>query len=344
VGRVERAAHAELPSARHARWPRMARLILLAVVLVPLTSACSVEEVLRFGWPVGVTPQAEAMRELWTYSAIAALVVGAITWGAMFWAMAFHRKRRDDDGELPRQTQYSLPVEVVFTVVPTVIVSVLFGYTVIVQNYVDDNQPDPDLSVGIEAFQWNWQFFYFQPGADKLDSKGPGALEAAKRDAVASTLGTSTEVPILVLPTDRRIEFTQASVDVIHSFFVPEFLFKRDVFPLPQVNDQDYVWQIDRIERAGAFVGRCAELCGSYHAFMTFEVRALPPTLFDQWLSLRTQVNPATGQRYTTADALQALQSVGCDPVLCAPLATTTTPFRTERTQRDAARPVTSGG
>lgn len=306
MGRVQRAG-----------WGRAAKLAGLAAVVVPLTSGCSVEEVLRFGWPVGVTPQAEAMRELWTYSAIAALVVGAITWGAMFWAMAFHRKRKGDD-ELPRQTQYNLPVEVVFTVIPTVIVAVLFGFTVVVQNYVDDNQPDPDLRVGIEAFQWNWEFHY------------PDALGADGQPV--TTLGTSDVIPILVLPTDRRIEFEQRSNDVVHSFFVPEFLFKRDVFPMPEVNDQDFVWQIDRIEREGAFVGRCAELCGSYHAFMNFEVRALNPARFDQWLRLRTQVNPATGAPYTTGEALQAL---GCRE-LCSPVATTTTPFATDRQERSA--------
>jgi cytochrome c oxidase subunit 2 len=313
VGRVQRAG-----------WGRAVRLAGLAAVVVPLTSGCSVEEVLRFGWPVGVTPQAEAMRELWTYSAIAALAVGAVTWGAMFWAMAFHRKRKGDE-EVPRQTQYNLPVEIVFTVIPTVIVAVLFAFTVIVQNYVDDNQPNPDLRVGIEAFQWNWEFHY------------PDAPDATGRPV--STLGTSDVIPILVLPTDRRIEFEQRSNDVIHAFFVPEFLFKRDVFPLPEVNDQDFVWQIDRIEREGAFVGRCAELCGSYHAFMNFEVRALNPARFDQWLSLRTQINPATGAPYTTGEALQA---IGCGQ-LCSPVATTTTPFSTNREQRSAPQPVTSG-
>ena len=313
MGRVQRAG-----------WGRAARLAGLAAVVAPLTSGCSVEEVLRFGWPVGVTPQAEAMRELWTYSAIAALAVGAVTWGAMFWSMAFHRKRKGDD-EVPRQTQYNLPVEIVFTVIPTVIVAVLFAFTVVVQNYVDDHQPDPDLRVGIEAFQWNWEFHY------------PDTPDATGRPV--STLGTSDVIPILVLPTDRRIEFEQRSNDVIHAFFVPEFLFKRDVFPLPEVNDQDFVWQIDRIEREGAFVGRCAELCGSYHAFMNFEVRALNPARFDQWLNYRTQVNPATGALYTTGEALQAL---GCGQ-LCSPVATSTTPFSTNREQRSAPQPVTSG-
>ena len=76
-----------------------------------------------------------------------------------------------------------------------------------------------------------------------------------------------------MLPTGESIEFTQHSNDVIHSFWIPEFLFKRDVFPLPNVNDQDNTWTIDRIDREGAFVGRCAELCGSYHSQMNFEVQ-----------------------------------------------------------------------
>jgi cytochrome c oxidase subunit 2 len=304
---------------------RAAKLAGLAALVVPLTTGCSVDEVLRFGWPVGVTPQAEAMRELWTWSAVAALVVGAITWGAMFWAMAFHRKRKGDDDTPPRQTQYNLPVEIVFTVIPTIIVAVLFGFTVNVQNYVDTNSPDPDVRVDVTAFQWNWRFDY--PDDPAQDGRP------------VSTQGTSDTIPLLVLPTQRRIEFTQRSNDVIHSFFVPEFLFKRDVFPMPEVNDQDNVWQIDGIEREGAFVGRCAELCGSYHAMMNFEVRALSPALYDRWIALRTQTNPATGAPFTAGEALAQL---GCGQ-LCSPQAYTTYPFDTDRTQRSASLPVTSG-
>jgi cytochrome c oxidase subunit 2 len=293
----------------------------LAAVVVPFTTGCSVDEVLRFGWPVGVTPQAEAMRELWTYSAIAALVVGAVTWGVMLWAIAFHRKRKGDD-TLPRQTQYNLPVEIVFTALPTIIVAVLFGFTVVVQNYVDTSEAEPDLRVAIEGFQWNWEFAY-------PDTQGPDG-------EVVSTLGTSDTIPLLVLPAERRIEFEQRSHDVIHSFWVPEFLFKRDVFPMPETNDQDFVWQIDSIDREGAFVGRCAELCGTYHAFMNFEVRVLQPALFDQYLALRQQVNPDTGAAYTAGEALAAMD---CGQ-WCAPEAVTTYPFDTDRTQRSATQPV----
>jgi cytochrome c oxidase subunit 2 len=323
VGRAQRGG--DLRGSRRLGLGRVAKLVGLAALVIPLTTGCSVEEVLRFGWPVGVTPQSEAMRELWTWSAVAALVVGVITWSAMFWAIAFHRKRRNDDDTPPRQTQYNLPVEIVFTVIPTIIVAVLFGFTVNVQNYVDTDNPNPDVRVDVVAFQWNWRFDY--PDDPAADGKP------------ISTLGTSDTIPLLVLPTQRSIEFTQSSNDVIHSFFVPEFLFKRDVFPLPELNDQDNVWQIDGIEREGAFVGRCAELCGSYHSQMNFEVRALAPELYDRWVDLRTQTNPASGAPYTAGEALAALN---CGQ-LCAPEAYSTHPFITERTQRSAPQPVTTG-
>ena len=303
---------------------RVVQLAALALLVVPLTSGCSVDEVLRFGWPVGVTPQSHTMRELWTWSAVAALVVGAITWGSMFWAIAFHRKRKGDDDTPPRQTQYNLPIEIAFTVIPTIIVAILFGFTVNVQNYVDKETPNPDVKVNVTAFQWNWRFDY-------PDNRGPDGNPI-------STLGTSETIPLLVLPTDRRIQFTQHSNDVIHSFFVPEFLFKRDVFPMPERNEQDNVWEIDRIEREGAFVGRCAELCGAYHAMMNFEVRAISPALYDRWLALRAQINPATGNPYSAGEALAQLN---CGQ-LCSPEAYTTYPFQTKRTQRSASQPVGS--
>jgi cytochrome c oxidase subunit 2 len=279
-------------------------------------TGCSTDEVLRFGWPVAVTPQAERMRELWTWSVIAALVVGVIVWGLIAWSVVFHRKKSE---ELPRQTAYNLPLEIVLIVVPTVIVAVLFYFTAITQNYVTDKSGKPDVNVDVIAFQWNWEFQY-------PDHK-------TEDDKVVSTVGTSGEVPILVLPAHKRIQFTLRSTDVIHSFFVPEFHFKRDVFPLPEKNNQDNVFQIDQIDRPGAFVGRCAELCGSYHAVMNFEVRALEEADFQKYIELRKEVNSKTGKPYTTAEALA---QVNCGE-LCAPLATTTTPFNTDRTAREAS-------
>jgi cytochrome c oxidase subunit II len=300
---------------RSALKSRAAKAAALTVAVVVSTTGCSTEEALRFGWPVGVTPQATEMRELWTHLAVASLVVGVIVWGLTAWTVAFHRRK--GDGELPRQFQYSLPIEVISVVLPTIIVAGIFAYTVVVQNDVDKSVAKPDVKIDVHAFQWNWRFDYPENATGKP----------------ISTLGTSDVIPLLVLPTDKSIEFTLTSEDVIHSFFVPEFLFKRDVFPMPDKNDTDKTFVIDKIEKEGAFVGRCAELCGTYHSQMNFEVRALNPQRYDQYLRLRTQNNPLTGAPNTAGEALAA---INCGP-LCAPQATTTYPFQTKRTDRAAS-------
>ncbi|MEJ2858069.1 MULTISPECIES: aa3-type cytochrome oxidase subunit II [unclassified Saccharothrix] len=299
------------------RAARLAKVVGLVGLVGVGATGCSTEEVLRFGWPVAVTPQAERMRELWTWSVIAALAVGVIVWGLILWSVAFHRKKSE---ELPRQVAYNLPLELVLIVVPTVIVAVLFYFTAVTQNYVIKKSADPDVTVDVIAFQWNWEFRYPEYKTDRDDTP-------------VSTVGSSGEIPLLVLPADRSIRFNLESTDVIHSFFVPEFHFKRDVFPKPQKNNQDSSFEITQIDRPGSFVGRCAELCGVYHAVMNFEVRALEPALFDRYMSLREKNNPKTGEPYTAAEALTELN---CGE-LCTPTAVTTKPFDTDRTVREAS-------
>ena len=132
------------------------------------------------------------------------------------------------------------------------------------------------------------------------------------------TVGSSNEIPVLVLPTGQRIEFEIAAADVIHSFWVPEFLFKRDVMPFPEQNHSDNVFQISSIDREGAFVGRCAEMCGTYHSMMNFEVRAVSPEKFDAYIRYRED-NPQA----TNAQALEEICEV--------PESVTTVPFDTRR-------------
>ena len=111
------------------------KLVALSVLLggtALLLSGCSWSEVLGLGWPNGITPEGKLNRELWIGSVIASFVVGIIVWGLIFWASAFHRKK-DTDTELPRQFGYNMPLELVLTVVPFLIISVLFHFTVVVQ-------------------------------------------------------------------------------------------------------------------------------------------------------------------------------------------------------------------
>jgi len=327
-------------------------LVALSVVLggtTLLLSGCSWSEVLGLGWPYGITPEGKLNRELWIGSVIASLVVGVMVWALIFWTSAFHRKKKTDT-ELPRQFGYNMPLELVLTVVPFLIISVLFYFTVVVQEKMLHKDPNPEVVIDVTAFQWNWKFGYqkiaFKDGTLSYDGADPArkAAMASKPEGVDAhgeeivgpirglnpedrtylnfdkieTIGSSTEIPILVLPKGKRIEFQIASADVIHGFWVPEFLFKRDVMPDPAANHSDNVFQISNIDRTGAFVGRCTEMCGTYHSMMNFEVRVVEPNDFKAYLQYR-QDHP----NGTNADALRA---VGLPPE-----AVTTHPFETRR-------------
>jgi cytochrome c oxidase subunit II len=339
-----RTRRADRGQARRLRTLALAGILgALAVIL----SGCSWEHVLAFGWPDGITPQAHWNRQLWIGSVIAALVVGIIVWGLMFWASAFHR-RKATDTELPRQFGYNMPLELVLTVTPFLIISVLFYFTVVVQEKMLHVDKDPEVVVDVTAFQWNWKFGYqsvnFKDGTLKFDGADPERKKAMVskpegKDAhgeervgpirglnpsdrtylnfdKVEILGTPTEIPVLVLPTGKRIQFRLASADVVHTFWVPEFLFKRDVIPNAEANNSVNVFQVDDISRTGAFVGHCAEFCGTYHSMMNFEVRAVAPNDFKAYLQQRQ-----AGK--TNAEALQAIAQP--------PLAVTTHPFDTRR-------------
>jgi len=333
----------------------------LAVVLgatALLLSGCSWSEVLGLGWPDGITPEAHLNRELWIGSVIASFVVGVIVWGLIFWSSAFHRHKKGYT-ELPRQFGYNMPLELVLTVVPFLIISVLFYFTVVVQEKLMHTESNPEVVIDVTAFQWNWKFGYqkvaFSDGTFAFDGAEPArtmsaagpeglqgeeggefgssgeehAIGARERDNKeylhfdkVETLGTSNEVPVLVVPSGKRIEFQIASADVVHGFWVPEFLFKRDVMPDPKANNSNNVFQVTEIMKTGAFVGRCTELCGTYHSMMNFELRVVEPNDFKAYLQQRI-----AGK--TNAEALQAINQPAT--------AVTTRPFDTRRGEQAGA-------
>ena len=283
---------------RRPRAGRLAGLGLGGAALLILLSGCDIGgSVDGFGWPQGgISAQSRRMYDLWMASAVAALAVGVFVWGLIFWCVIRYRKRGE---ALPVQTRFNMPMEFLYTIAPILIVAVLFYYTAIVQTGVNRVSTNPDVTVEVVAFKWNWQFNY-------RDGIGPEA------ETVASTLGTTEVIPVLVLPTGRSIRFEETSRDVIHSFWVPELLFKRDVFPGNLRN----VFQVDNLQTEGAYVGRCAELCGTYHSMMNFELRVVSPERYDGFLAAKR-----AGQ--STQDALI---SIG-EP----PLAQKTAPFKTKR-------------
>ena len=240
------------------RWVRVSSRAALGGAVLLLLTSCStsdLEKRLRFGWPTGVTKQAERMRVLWSWSGVVALAMGVLVWGLIFWACGRYHKRND---EVPRQTKYNLPIEIVYTVVPIddrCRVVLLHGSGRGLRANVE--KPNPDVTVQVNAFKWNWQFEYLK--ANGKDQNYPGVTPPLP----LSTVGSSGEIPILLIPRDLRVQFVEHSEDVIHSFWVPEFLFKRDVIPYgTDSTSRDNTFQIQATTN-GHYVGRCAELCGT---------------------------------------------------------------------------------
>jgi len=236
----------------------------------------------RLAEPVGATDRTAEMHHLWMWAWLAAIIVGVVVWGLILYSCVKFRRRRDD--EIPVQTRYNLPIEILYTVVPIIMVLVLFYFTVRVQNHTlaaaADNGGKADHTVTVVGQQWSWTFNYDKDPA--LDGKTT-VFEA----------GTPAQQPTLELPVDKSVEIHLHSPDVDHSFWVPAFLFKMDVIP---GRDNHFSFTPTRI---GTYQGRCAELCGTYHSRMLFNVKIVSEADYAAYLrKLKQQGNigPALGR------------------------------------------------
>jgi cytochrome c oxidase subunit 2 len=200
------------------------------------------------------TDQAPRILSLWQGSWIAAFAVGILTWGLILWPVIAHRRKRDATG-LPPQTRYNLPIEVLYTVVPFIMIAVFFYFTARDEERILVTSANPDHTITVTGIQWSWQFTY-------------------ESDGGAMTTGTPGKPPTLVLPEGESVRFKLVSDDVIHSFWVPAFLFKMDVIP-----GQDNEFEITPTKQ-GTFKGKCAELCGQDHARMLFNVDVVSPSAY----------------------------------------------------------------
>jgi cytochrome c oxidase subunit 2 len=232
----------------------------LAVMLLALTG-CTNDTFTRIGFPNPVTSQGKIVVSLWQGSWIAGMLVGGVVWGMIVWAVIFHRRRGD---KLPPQVRYNMPIEILYTVVPFVLIAVLFYYTAKDENTIDAIPAKPALIVNVTGWQWSWSFNYQRYGVTT--------------DGYPWGLGEGP-LPLLEIPTGESIEFNLTSLDVIHAFWVPEFLFKRDVIP-----GHPNHFAITATT-TGTFTGHCSELCGLYHSRMLFTLKIVTPAQFNTWIA-----------------------------------------------------------
>jgi cytochrome c oxidase subunit 2 len=183
-------------------------------------------------------------------------VIGGLVWGLLIFSIIRYRRKPTDT--LPEQTKYNLPIEILYTVAPLIIVVVLSVFTFRDQTELTALTDKPTQTVGVVGFRWSWTFNYL--------------------DENVYDIGTPGSRPVLYLPVDETVRFELTSPDVIHSFWVPAFLHKMDVIP-GRVNKFEVT-----PNTLGTFAGKCAELCGVDHARMLFDVKVVTRAEFDAYM------------------------------------------------------------
>lgn len=223
-------------------------------MIAALAAGCDTD----FGAYRGRTRQAHDMFRLWQGSVWAGLAVAALVVSLILWSVFRYRRRRHDS-EVPGQRQTIVWLELLYTSIPVLIVAVLFVLAYRTEDRVDALARHPGLVVDVTGFRWNWEFHY-----------------PASRITVTGVPGHPAR---LVVPTGTTVRLVLRSPDVIHSFYVPEFLYKRDV--IPGITNRVDVNVVD----PGVYDGHCAEFCGLNHAKMDFTVEAMRPPAFSEWVS-----------------------------------------------------------
>lgn len=243
---------------RPTRWPtrkprRASGSGLRALALTATIAALSAAGCL----PAPATAEGRAIGELYLGFVVIAAGIAAVVFGLTTWAIVRHRARGRTD--LPAQTRGNVRLEVIWTTIPVGIVVGLFIATLGVLARLEPRATAPDTELRVEAFRWGWSFSYPAAGV--------------------TVTGIGTDGPEAVVPVGRPIRLTLAAQDVIHSFYVPVFLFKRDAVP-----GRESIFEFT-VEEPGTYRGQCAEFCGVYHSRMPFSIRAVAEAEFVAWLA-----------------------------------------------------------
>ena len=236
------------------------RPFLRAILLAPLTlllTGCA--KVSGLGFEEGVTSVNDISLSLWQGAWIAGAVVGVFTLILILWPAVFHRAKVGQS-EFPKQTQYNVPVEVAYTIIPFIIVAVLFYFTAVKQTEIVEKTSNYKHEILVDGFQWSWQFSY--PEA------GPKAV----------VTGTPASPPTLYVPLGEKVRYTIASNDVVHGFWIPAFMIQMQNLP-GVTNYLEFT-----ANKLGTYPGRCNILCGRNHSQMLFSVTVVTPSEYKTYL------------------------------------------------------------
>ena len=229
-------------------------------ILALVLTGCSSENVATFGFDRGITSVNDHALPLWQLFWVLAIVVGALTGGLIFWSVIFHRRKGN---EMPKQTQYNIPTEVAYTIIPVILVAVLFAFSARAETKIVKVSPASATvhDITVNGIQWSWQFTYKDAGPR------------------ATVTGTPEQPPILYLPLNEPVRFTITASDVDHGFWIPAFMIQR-------MNIPGATSQLEfTAKKLGDFPGRCNMLCGRNHAQMLFTVKVVPAAEYQNYIS-----------------------------------------------------------
>ncbi len=243
----------------------------IAVAGMLLMSGCSTNEAFFFDMPEPATAEGPITQSLWQGAWIAAWSVGLFTAGLIIWSIVAYRRRRIN--EVPEQTKYNVPIEILYTVVPLIMVIGLFWFTARDQSEILTLDNDQSQTVNVVGFRWSWAFNYLDEDVYSIGMPVDSQMISEDPEIAAD------QIPTLVLPVDEKVRFELTSPDVIHSFWVPSFLFKMDIIP-----GKTNVFELTP-DRIGTFAGKCAELCGTYHSQMLFNVKVVERAEFNNYVA-----------------------------------------------------------
>jgi len=251
---------------RRLRWVA----IPLALVTTIALAGCTQEQLQ--GWLPGdgqTTNHTSATVGLWVTSWIVLLGVGVITWGLVIWAAVVYRRRKGQTG-LPVQLRYNLPIEIFYTIVPLILVLGFFAFTARDQAQIEEPTKNPDVQIEVFGKRWAWDFNYVTDNAYSA-----GVQADFNPDGTIDT----DNLPVLVLPVDKTVEIKIESRDVIHSFWIVDFLYKKDMIP----GKSNYMYFTPT--ELGTYAGKCAELCGEYHSLMLFTVKVVSDADYEAYIA-----------------------------------------------------------
>ncbi|KEF07725.1 MULTISPECIES: aa3-type cytochrome oxidase subunit II [Streptomyces] len=285
-------------SDRSSRRPMRRKLpqVLAAGLVLATATGCTYKDFPNLGMPNPATEEAPRILSLWQGSWAAALAVGVLVWGLIIWSWIFHRRSRTKV-EVPAQTRYNMPIEALYTIVPFIIIAVLFYFTARDESELLKTSKKPDHVINVVGYQWSWAFNYLENVdgdakttninskelsaiPDKWKKNVPAGADGVYDEGIPGTRNpqTGNPGPTLWLPKGETVQFVLTSRDVIHSFWVVPFLMKQDVIP-----GHTNVFEVTP-NKEGTFMGKCAELCGVDHSRMLFNVKVVSPEKYREHL------------------------------------------------------------